>query len=91
VGILAAMELYLGARRLDCLMCGGTRFDHREILMNTAGLTFLDLDWANKTAMGAICRTCGHVHTFMGDAVELRAPRLDQRDEPAPWMDADGL
>ena len=85
------MELYLGARRLDCLVCGGEQFDYREVLMNTKGMTLLDLDWANKTALGAICRTCGHVHTFMGDAVELRAPRLDGEGGAAPWMESDGL
>ena len=34
--------------------------------MNTAGMSFMGLDWANKKGDGAICRECGFVHTFMG-------------------------
>lgn len=80
-------ELYLGDRRIGCVVCGATRFDHREVLMNTSGLTFFDLDWANKSAAGAICRACGYVHTFMGDRVEWRSP-----DDPTPpGTRADGL
>ena len=79
-------ELYLGDRRISCVVCDGTRFDYREVLMNTSGLTFLDLDWANKSATGAVCRGCGYVHTFMGDRVEWRAP-----GDPTPeWMRSDG-
>ncbi len=66
-------EIVIAAgRRLTCLVCGGERFAYREVSMNTAGMSFMGLDWANKTADGAICRTCGFVHTFMGGAVEWR-------------------
>ena len=57
-------ELYLGRRRLSCVACGATRFDYREVLMNTSVLTFLELDWANKSALGAVCRDCGAVPRF---------------------------
>ena len=67
-------ELYLGERRLACLVCEGTRFTRREVLMNTSGMTYLGWDWANKTALGAICDQCGFVHSFMEDRVELRHP-----------------
>lgn len=60
--------------RLTCVVCGHDSFVHREVLMNTAGLTFLDLDWANRAGDGAICRACGFVHTFLGVAVSWRVP-----------------
>lgn len=50
---------------LACLVCGGRAFSHREIKLNTTGMTFMDLDWANRSGDGAICRACGFVHTFL--------------------------
>lgn len=34
----------------------------------------LGLDWANKSGDGAICRTCGFIHTFLEGALEWRRP-----------------
>ncbi|MGC4173952.1 hypothetical protein [Demequina sp.] len=51
-----------------CLVCGGDRFEQREILMNTAGATFFDFDAFNRAADGAICVSCGFVHQFAGEA-----------------------
>ena len=42
---------------LSCLVCGGQRFTRREIKMNTTGMTFMDLDWANRSGDGAVCRS----------------------------------
>ena len=59
-----AVRLRTGAA-LACLVCGGGSFTRREIKLNTTGMTFLDLDWANRSGEGAICRACGYVHTFL--------------------------
>jgi hypothetical protein len=53
---------------LSCQVCRGLMFAGREIKMATTGMTFLDLDWLNRSAEGVICIRCGFVHTFMGDA-----------------------
>lgn len=53
-------------RRLACLVCGNDLFQQREVLMNTSGATMFGVDWANKSADGAICTACGFVHTFLG-------------------------
>ncbi len=50
---------------LACLVCGGRDFTRREIKLNTTGMSFMDLDWANRSGDGAICRGCGFVHTFL--------------------------
>ena len=42
---------------LACVVCHGTRFYKREALLNTPGMTFLKLDWANATAS---CRVCAY-------------------------------
>lgn len=53
---------------LTCLACRrGTEFAQREVNMNTKGMSFLGLDWLNRSADGAVCLTCGYVHVFMGD------------------------
>ncbi len=57
-----------------CHVCRtGTEFVQREVNMNTKGMSFLNLDWLNKSGDGAICRTCGYIHVFMGDAHEWLA------------------
>jgi len=53
---------------LACHVCGGSLFARREIKMTTTGMTFLNLDWLNKSAVGAVCQRCGFVHTFFGNA-----------------------
>ena len=58
---------------LACVVCRGREFDRREIKLNTTGLSFMGLDWANKSADGAICRACGFVHSFVGE-LEWRTP-----------------
>ena len=35
-------------RQVACSHCGGTAFDERSAQLNTMGLTFLDLDWAER-------------------------------------------
>ena len=49
---------------LRCVVCGGSAFAERRALLNTAGLTFLNLDWANREATCLVCDTCGFVHWF---------------------------
>jgi predicted nucleic-acid-binding Zn-ribbon protein len=49
-----------------CLVCGGEKFRQREIKMNTTGMSLLNLDFANRSAKGVICTSCGFVHMFAG-------------------------
>ena len=65
-------------RVLACLVCGGREFDRREIKLNTTGMSFMNLDWANKSADGAICRDCGFVHSFVSP-LTWRAPSDESR------------
>ena len=61
---------------LSCQVCRGTLFAQREIKMTTTGMTFLDLDWLNRSGDGAICVRCGFVHTFMSDAHQFVDPEV---------------
>lgn len=50
---------------LKCQICGHDEFHRREAQLNTAGMTFLNLDWANPSATCFVCETCGHIHWFL--------------------------
>lgn len=54
-------------RPFTCHVCQGTGFYSRPVQLNTAGLTFMDLDWLNRSADGVTCAGCGYVHLFFGE------------------------
>lgn len=47
-----------------CSHCGGQSFEKSSALLNSRGLTFLDLDWANAEADIFVCKKCGHIEWF---------------------------
>lgn len=49
---------------LTCPVCGCDEFEHKRVLLNTAGMTLLKLDWANREASCHICRDCGYIFWF---------------------------
>lgn len=55
----------VGGVALRCHHCEHDRFSRRMSLLNTAGLTLLDLDWANRSATCFVCERCGFVHWFL--------------------------
>lgn len=59
-------EAYTQAgRAITCSHCGNNRFWTREAQLNTAGLSFLDLDFLNKSAEVYVCTNCGHLEWFL--------------------------
>ncbi len=58
-------ERIIKGHKLECPVCKNDTFWERRTLMNTPGMTFMKLDWANKTAQNYICDDCGHVYWFM--------------------------
>lgn len=52
-------------KTLECPICSSKEFWTRETLMNTAGMSFLNLDWANKRALNYVCDNCGYVYWFL--------------------------
>lgn len=61
----------VAGRPLACVVCGEASFAYREVKLNTTGMTFFDLDWLNRSGVGAVCLTCGYLHTFVdGSRVE---------------------
>ncbi|MEO5712924.1 MAG: hypothetical protein ABIT37_05490 [Luteolibacter sp.] len=49
---------------LTCPHCGNDRFHERSWQLNTAGMTFFNLDWLNQSAMNYICSDCGRIEWF---------------------------
>jgi uncharacterized protein len=53
-----------------CGHCESDRFVEGRAQLNTAGMTFLNLDWANRAAATLACTACGHIHWFLADPEE---------------------
>lgn len=51
-------------RRVTCPHCGGEDFAEGSAQLNTAGMTFLELDWANKSAHTLMCAQCSRIEWF---------------------------
>ena len=49
---------------ITCSHCKNTYFFKGSAMLNTAGMTFLGLDWANRTAITLMCDNCGLIHWF---------------------------
>ncbi|MFD0550315.1 hypothetical protein ACFQ0X_14840 [Streptomyces rectiviolaceus] len=54
----------------------GDLFRDREVKLNSSGMEFMNLAWANESATGLICWQCGYVHLFVNS--ELRLYRADK-------------
>ena len=50
-----------------CLHCGHDRFREGKALLNSRGLTFLDLEWLNDSAVTLECANCGFILWFTKD------------------------
>ena len=48
-----------------CPHCEGRTFFEASALLNTRGLTFFNLDWADKAATTLACEACGLILWFM--------------------------
>lgn len=53
-----------GGKKVRCPHCGSDRFHAGRALLNTAGMTLLNLDWANKEATILTCAPCGMIQWF---------------------------
>lgn len=51
-------------KQVRCPHCGHFEFESREILMNTRGASFLNLDWLNRGAVALTCQHCSRIEWF---------------------------
>jgi uncharacterized protein len=60
----------VAGKAVICSHCESERFVEGRAQLNTAGMTFMNLDWANRTAATLTCTVCGHIHWFLADPEE---------------------
>ena len=53
-----------GGKKIVCRHCGHDRFDEGRAQLNTASLSFLNLDWANRSATTLTCDGCGRIQWY---------------------------
>ncbi len=54
-----------------CSHCKGRDFEQGRAMLNTLGLTFFGLDWANREAYLLICESCAHIDWFLSEPVPV--------------------
>ena len=62
-----------GGLAISCTHCKKGEFEKREAQLNTAGMTFLDLDWMNRSGTALVCTNCGLIQWFA-----IEPERLDR-------------
>ncbi len=50
-----------------CAHCQHDRFVEGRAQLNTAGMSFFNLDWANRSAATLTCTACGRIEWFLSD------------------------
>lgn len=62
----------LQGKPVVCPHCGHNEFDEGAALLNTPGMTFFGLDWANRTAAILCCKRCGRIEWYLRQPEEVR-------------------
>ncbi len=71
MGEQPAGERYTVADRpVKCQHCAQDRFVEGRAQLNSAGMTFMNLDWANRSAAILTCTACGRIEWFLADPEE---------------------
>jgi len=52
-------------RVLKCLVCGHDEFWKKEAQLNTAGASFLNMEWTSPSGICNLCARCGYIHWFL--------------------------
>ena len=64
-------EYQVNGVKVTCIHCGHNRFEFGDAQLNTAGMTFLNLDWANSTASLLSCKKCSFIMWFAQEPKKL--------------------
>lgn len=79
-----AEPVQVAGKDLRCQFCGYDGFLERRAQLNTALLSFLDLDWTNKSATVFACTRCGFLHWFLPSAQEEGLVTAESRAAQTP-------
>ena len=61
----------VAGKSVTCAHCGRDLFIEGRALLNTAGMSFMNLDWANRSAATLACTNCGRIEWFLADPDEI--------------------
>ena len=66
----------INGKPVQCAHCNNAEFLTRNALLNTRLMTYLNLDWLNKSARVHVCAACGHLEWFL--ALDPPYPEPDE-------------
>ena len=58
-------EYSAAGKKVTCPHCGTAEFAEGSALLNSTGMTFVQLDWADQSATTLACTNCGMVQWFI--------------------------
>jgi uncharacterized protein len=58
-------EYSVEGKKVTCPHCGGQTFTEGTAQLHTAGMTFVGLEWAQRSAYTLLCSKCGRIEWFM--------------------------
>jgi hypothetical protein len=64
-------EYQINGVKAKCIHCGHSHFELGSAQLNTAGMTFLNLDWANDSASLLSCKGCSFIMWFAAEPKKL--------------------
>jgi len=77
-------EYRINDELIKCSHCRKVRFLKGSAMLNTAGMTFLGLDWANRTATTLMCDNCGLIHWTFSQYPKKEFPGMYPKIGPVP-------
>lgn len=60
----SSTQFTAAGKPVRCPHCSGMEFDRKDVLMNTRGATFFNLDWLNRKAVALTCKQCSRIEWF---------------------------
>lgn len=66
-----AGRYHAAGRDIVCLQCGNRWFEQSQAQLNTAWMTFFNLDWANPSATTLICTQCCRMEWYAREPVRV--------------------
>ena len=61
----------VAGKAVTCSHCSHDRFVEGRAQLNTAGMSFFNLDWANRSAATLTCTQCGRIEWYLADPEEV--------------------
>lgn len=67
----AGKRFAVAGKAVACAHCAHDQFVEGRALLNTAGMTFFNVDWADRSAAILTCTSCGRIEWFLADPEEV--------------------